>query len=88
MDFHFWARVGTRASLSESARLAAGLGLKGVLPSAGGAGLTDSPRRNCFRFGSPAPAELAGFDFKTLDADRQSRIRLFSRVSFPPDAFW
>jgi hypothetical protein len=56
--------------LSTSARLAVGLGLKGVLPRAAWAGLTDSPRRNSvperqhrsrdpiFRCGSPAPAEL------------------------------
>src|ERR1043166_3913515 len=44
--------------LSTSAKLAVGLGLKGVLLRAGWAGLADSPRRNCFRCGSPAPAEL------------------------------
>src|SRR5205809_1374329 len=58
--------------LSTSARLAVGLGLKGVLLRAGWAGLADSPpseflpqnaktgrsRTLIFRCGSPAPAEL------------------------------
>jgi hypothetical protein len=57
--------------LSESARLAVGLGLKGVLPYTGWAGFTDSPRRKSGcrtqdwrseglndRCGFPAPAKL------------------------------
>src|SRR5713101_694111 len=51
-------RKGASVLLSASARLAVGLGLKGVLPSTGWAGVTDTPRRNFFRCGSPAPAEL------------------------------
>src|SRR6266568_411441 len=39
-------RTSARALPSAFARLAVGLGLKGVLPCAGWAGLTDSPRRN------------------------------------------
>jgi len=58
--------------LPASARLAVGLGLKGVLPRAGWAGLTDTPRRNCFRCGSPAPAS-AGFDVKGIVRLRTSK---------------
>jgi hypothetical protein len=39
-------RTTARALPSAFARLAVGLGLKGVLPCAGWVGLTDSPRRN------------------------------------------
>ena len=39
--------------LSTSARLAVGLGLKGVLPRAGWAGLTDSPRRKLLPVAGP-----------------------------------
>jgi len=39
--------------LSASTRLAVGLGLKGVLPCAGWAGLTDSPRRKLLSVAGP-----------------------------------
>src|SRR3954466_2669879 len=45
---------GSRAQpLSASTRLAVGLGLKGVLPCAGWAGLTDSPRRKLLSAAGP-----------------------------------
>ena len=45
---------GSRAQLlSASTRLAVGLGLKGVLPCAGWAGLTDSPRRKLLSVAGP-----------------------------------
>jgi hypothetical protein len=45
---------GSRAQLlSASTRLAVGLGLKGVLPCAGWAGLTDSPRRKFLSVAGP-----------------------------------
>jgi hypothetical protein len=48
-----------------SARLAVGLGLKGVLPLAGWAGITDSPRGISSGSGPPLP-QSAGFDVKTF----------------------
>jgi len=45
--------------LSASTRLAVGLGLKGVLPCAGWAGLTDSPRRKLLSVAGP-PFPLGG----------------------------
>ena len=48
--------------LSASAKLADGLGLKGVLPCAGWAGLTDTPRGISSGEGPPLPQKLAGFD--------------------------
>src|SRR5206468_12202015 len=55
---------GSRAQLlSASTRLAVGLGLKGVLPCAGWAGLTDSPRRkNYFPLRVPRSRLVAGLD--------------------------
>src|SRR4051812_30967824 len=46
--------------LSASTRLAVGLGLKGVLPCAGWAGLTDSPRRKLLSAAGPPLPQSRG----------------------------
>src|SRR3954463_3079848 len=52
---------GSRAQLlSASTRLAVGLGLKGVLPCAGWAGLTDSPRRKLLSAAGPPLPQSRG----------------------------